>query len=84
MILKLIKRLVVYPNPSSGLFIIDGGASVTALDAKVYDMGGKLILDKKSKERKLDLDLTRFGKGVYILNTVDQNGKRVSVKLIVK
>lgn len=76
--------LVVYPNPSSGLFIIDGGASVTALDAKVYDMGGKLILDKKSKERKLDLDLTRFGKGVYILNAVDQNGRRVSVKLIVK
>lgn len=76
--------VVVYPNPSTGLFIVDGGAGVTSLEAKVYDMSGKLIVDKRSKERKLNLDLTNFGKGIYILNTVDQNGKRVSVKLMVK
>lgn len=78
------EALAVYPNPSTGLFTVDAGKDVNAFDAKVYDMSGKLILDKKSKQRKLDLDLTSYGKGIYILNVIDQNAKRVSVKLMVK
>lgn len=76
--------LAVYPNPSTGLFTVDAGKDVGVFDAKVYDMSGKLILDKKSKQRKMDIDLTSFGKGIYILNVVDGNNKRISVKLMVK
>lgn len=78
------KDLKVFPNPSSGLFKIEAGNNVSKLNAQVFDLSGKLILTKKSDSSNLDLDLTKEGKGVYILVTVDNNGKKHSVKLIVQ
>lgn len=74
----------VYPNPSTGLFTIDAGKGVSSFNAKVYDMSGKLVLEKVSKEQKTNIDLTAYGTGVYILNVVMENGKQVSIKLMVK
>lgn len=78
------KELVVYPNPSSGKFAIKAASQVKTLDALVYDMSGKLVVKESSKSNELDLDLTNNGQGVYILVVVDNNGKKDSVKLIVK
>lgn len=54
------------------------------LDAKVFGMSGKNIMTKKSSGRQLDIDLSAFGRGIYILTVTDSNGKTTSVKLMVK
>ena len=78
------KDLTVYPNPSTGLFTIKAASQVKTLDAQVYDMSGKLVVKKSSNANELDLDLTSNGKGVYILVIVDNDGKKNSVKLMVR
>ncbi|SDE05899.1 S8 family serine peptidase [Riemerella columbipharyngis] len=77
-------RLKVYPNPSDGRFTVEGVSDVTGMKAAVYDMSGKQILSNDFKGNKFNLNLLQYPKGVYILNVVDNNGKRQNVKLIIK
>ena len=81
---KGVNGLSVYPNPSSGPFTILAGQDVGRFEAQVFDMSGKSIMTKKSAGKTLDIDLTSFGRGIYILNVLDNNGKKTSVKLMVK
>lgn len=76
--------LKVYPNPSTGKFVVEADASVSTLKAGVYDMSGKQILSNTFKGNKFELNLTQHPKGVYILNLVDNQGVKHNVKLIVK
>ncbi len=76
--------LKIYPNPSDGRFVVEAGAGVTSLKAEVYDMSGKQIYKQDFRGSKADLNLTQYPKGVYILNLVDNNGKKQSAKLMIK
>ncbi len=76
--------LKIYPNPSDGRFVVDAGAGVTSLKVEVYDMSGKQIYKQDVRGNKADLNLTQYPKGVYILNLVDNNGKKQSAKLMIK
>ncbi|MEC5394295.1 T9SS-dependent choice-of-anchor J family protein [Bergeyella sp. RCAD1439] len=76
--------LKVYPNPSNGHFTVELPSSVSALKAGVYDMSGRQILSKSYDGHKFDLDLTPYAKGVYLLNLVDNQGGKYTVKLIVR
>ncbi|MDO4224284.1 MAG: S8 family serine peptidase [Bergeyella zoohelcum] len=77
-------RLKVYPNPSDGNFVIDAGSKVSSLKAEVYDASGKQIFNKAFQSNKANINLTQYPKGVYILNVVDNNDVKQSVKLIIK
>ncbi|MDO4225680.1 MAG: T9SS type A sorting domain-containing protein, partial [Bergeyella zoohelcum] len=77
-------RLKVYPNPSDGRFVIEAKTGVSKLYTEVYDASGKLIFKKEYQGNKADLDLTQYPKGIYLLNVVDNNGQRQTVKLIIK
>ncbi|WP_018676532.1 S8 family serine peptidase [Riemerella columbina] len=76
--------LKVYPNPSTGKFVVEAEAGVSSLKASVYDMSGKQILNNTFKGNKFELNLTQYSKGVYILNLVDNKGVKHNVKLMVK
>ncbi|WOC51383.1 peptidase S8 [Bergeyella porcorum] len=76
--------LKIYPNPSDGRFVVEAGSGVTSLKAEVYDMSGKQIYKQDFRGNKADLNLTQYPKGVYILNLVDNNGKKQSAKLMIK
>lgn len=76
--------LKIYPNPSDGRFIIEAKSSIHSLKAEVYDVSGKLIFKNDFKTNKVDLNLTQYPKGTYILNLLDNNGKRYSAKLMIK
>lgn len=76
--------LKIYPNPSSGMFVVETATEVSSFKAEVYDMSGKLIFNKDYKGNKGDINLTQYGKGVYILMISDNTGKKQSAKLMIK
>lgn len=70
--------LLVYPNPSNGLFVLDlTGISKEEYTAAVYDVSGKLIFEAKNTNT---LDLSNFNNGIYTL-TIKTNTTSITKKL---
>jgi len=58
--------LDIMPNPSSGLFYLNGAQlDLTKFDIKLYDISGKIFPLKISSNL---IDLSGFNSGIYILN----------------
>lgn len=71
-------QVVVYPNPSSGQFWIDG--IETGKQVQVIDASGRIALDTKLSASRL-IDITSFSTGVYTLIVVgESSGNQLIVK----
>ncbi|MEO6489791.1 MAG: DUF4886 domain-containing protein [Ferruginibacter sp.] len=60
-------RLIVYPNPSEGNFVIKIDPLMIGINYTVHDAIGKLIQKGKLENELNDLDLTNKARGNYIL-----------------
>lgn len=61
------EKISIYPNPVTNILTIVTSNKKKVSEVKLYSMDGKLILDKKIQNNKIDLsDLTQ---GTYILKT---------------
>jgi hypothetical protein len=71
--------LQVYPNPSTGLFNLQLGTNVKHNNAKItlYDISGRVIADNipftKQDESTLQIDLSTFAEGSYIIKAEVDN-----------
>jgi len=79
-------KLTVAPNPSSGKYIVSFNAPNNSFATlKIVDVYGKELLRKEvyvtSKNTNIELDLTPFAKGIYLLNC-NMDGKIIVQKLI--
>lgn len=72
----------IYPNPSRGLVNINFENNASRL-LKIYDVNGKLILDRTLENSQNQMDLSGQRKGVYFIS-VTSDGKEVSNKLILE
>jgi hypothetical protein len=69
----------VYPNPSSSLFNLQLGTNVKHNNAKItlYDLNGRVIADNipftKQDENTLQIDLTKYVEGSYIIKAEVDN-----------
>jgi hypothetical protein len=73
--------MMVYPNPSNGLFnIISQGSAEVSLE--VYNLTGGLVTSSVFTQNTM-LDLSKFSKGVYFLH-LRAEGKTQITKLIVE
>jgi mannan endo-1,4-beta-mannosidase len=73
----------VYPNPSNGLYRLNGSIKI-GVDIKVYNNIGVVILNRKIEEIKLseyDIDLRKFPPGIYLLE-VFSKGEKITHQLI--
>lgn len=62
----------IYPNPTTGIFVIDLPSDVAAGEAIITDMTGKLIARKTFESgSKLNFDLQYAPKGVYLIQLVN-------------
>jgi hypothetical protein len=72
----------VYPNPTNGTFTINSmnneGFSFT-----VYDTNGALIVSNTSVNSDVQIDLSNYNNGLYLISVIDSKGFR-SVKKLVK
>jgi hypothetical protein len=68
--------LKVYPNPSTGMFIVELPSEVKGGEAMIMDMTGKLIERKMfMPDSKLIFDLGYVAKGIYLIQV--KNGTNV-------
>ena len=73
----------MFPNPSNGLITIDrmNGEfqKMTILDAQ-----GKIIVEKNLEEQKEQINLARYGKGLYVIILSNEEGESSTRKLMVQ
>ncbi len=73
----------IYPNPSKGTFYINNSGVITLNNAEVYDINGRLIMQKPLANTPLNqIDLTNVSNGVYFL-TIRSNEASITKKLII-
>jgi hypothetical protein len=74
-------QMMVYPNPSNGLFNITSESNAT-VSLEVYNLTGGLVTSSVFTQNHI-LDLSKFSKGVYFLHLTAE-GKTQITKLIVQ
>ncbi|WP_310555894.1 T9SS type A sorting domain-containing protein [Flavobacterium sp.] len=67
----------VYPNPSNGIFNIDTNATF-----QVIDMLGKQMITKKIEMGVLQIDLSNYSNGIYLMKITKESNQTKFVKLI--
>jgi len=64
-----LKKMVLYPNPTNGLIIINSEATISKIE--VYNVIGQIInVARNTKE----IDLSNSDSGIYFLKIEDENG----------
>lgn len=63
--------LLVYPNPSNGIFNIDLKEEASI---EIYDMLGKAVYVNKMQGGKSTIDISNYQSGLYFLNIKSENG----------
>ncbi len=72
----------VYPNPTNEIVYFKAKADFQPVNAEVYDVNGKLVLQSKVSQNFISLKSLNSGMYMFILK--DKNGKSFSQKIIKK
>ncbi|NOY38045.1 MAG: T9SS type A sorting domain-containing protein [Chlorobi bacterium] len=77
-------KITVYPNPNRGEMVvqIQNLPRKVSSSVKVYDAGGKLIMEKKNLQPYTQVDITGSPPGIYFLKI--SIGKEVSEWKVIK
>ncbi len=74
--LNALSNIAIYPNPSKGVVNINLNNVITGETTyTLYDVQGRVVLDKKSSNTMEVLNVEKFSEGVYMLNIENDLGK---------
>jgi hypothetical protein len=73
--------IVVYPNPSSGIFNINGLIEKERTLINVYNYTGSLVLSDRTINSNYSFDLSNYASGVYFV-IVSNLGKQSTFKIL--
>ena len=73
------ENVKVYPNPSSGIFQLQIQEEV---QLEVYDLMGKMFLQKNVQAGAAFFDLSQYASGVYILKATNVFGDTIVSKIV--
>ncbi|TVQ49238.1 MAG: T9SS C-terminal target domain-containing protein [Saprospirales bacterium] len=66
------QKFSVFPNPTRDMLVIEGKDEIgEPFKLAVYDINGKLLLQKDMKSERETIDLSAFSKGTYILQIIN-------------
>jgi Secretion system C-terminal sorting domain len=68
------KDLIVFPNPSAGIFSIQSADHAPMKAITVISMNGELVSEIKPDSATAEIDLTDQPSGIYILSVETRNG----------
>lgn len=66
------EHLNVYPNPTNNSVTISNDLLIHSI--KVIDFSGRVIIEKTTNEKELNIDLGTYSKGVYTIEIVLSEG----------
>lgn len=66
-----LSKVLVYPNPSSGVFNIQGQG---IRKIEVFNAFGQAVVSEETSNDHLQIDLSRYADGCYMLRVVTDNG----------
>ena len=69
----------LYPNPTAGEFTVEGA---NMAKVEVYNLVGQKVY--QAEGAVVTIDATRWNKGIYLVNIINQNGAVETKKLVVK
>ena len=77
------QKVIIYPNPTKGQLKIEiqGDEKITNSLIYLYDLSGKLLINKKQYDSNIPLDLSNYSPGVYILKII-MGGKTSEWKIV--
>jgi hypothetical protein len=73
----------VYPNPSSGIFTLQGNYASAETIYEIYDVTGKLLMNGMVGVQTTMIDLTANAKGIYVMLLKSGNTNN-AIKLVVQ
>ena len=84
----LSSKLRVYPNPNKGIFEIEFNQNADDCQLMIYNQTGQMILNEKINtlsaiSTKKSIDLSKYPKGIYLLNLKYSNGV-LSRKIVIQ
>jgi len=59
--------LLIYPNPSNEAFTVENKKGTKIGSLQVYDLQGKLVLEKEIETHSTTINLKKVERGVYLL-----------------
>ena len=80
-------QLSVYPNPASGIIIIQSAASndiSVTFTAEIIDLQGKILFHQNFEGTVFQIDISQFANSTYFLKIADTNGKSLKTFKIQK
>ena len=82
---KIENLIRVFPNPTTGFLFIDNGnfTIMKSYSIQMTDLQGKVLFVEDVLSQLNKIDLKNFGKGIYLLNILDENAKLIASKKIV-
>lgn len=72
----------IYPNPSSGVFNVESFNSGNYM-IEISDINGKMIYSKINLDENIQIDLSKYSKGIYIIRIKSVNEIRTA-KIVLK
>lgn len=76
-----IKNLKIYPNPASNVISVESGSAGVI---KISTITGKLMINNELVTGKNSIDIEKLSSGLYIVETIDNNGIRSAGKFTVR
>jgi len=75
--------IINYPNPTNGILNIATANNAQLENVSVYDLFGKKLLTTDASQKKIQVDLSSFAKGIYLVSAKTETGVHTG-KVIVK
>ena len=76
------KNIILYPNPSRGVFYIKFPFESEDFDVSVYNVLGELVIKERCKSSLQQFDLSDYPKGIYTVQVRSRlQSKRMQISL---
>lgn len=76
-------EFTIFPNPIKNILRIKFSNNIEKINVEIYDVFGKLIMDKRNLQDSEDIDLEQLSSGMYFL-TIKNSNLNVNVLKIIK
>ncbi|ASW74787.1 hypothetical protein IQ37_19645 [Chryseobacterium piperi] len=82
------KNIKVYPNPTKDILYVDFNGNVKDFNSlEIYSVDAKKVITKSlssANKGKIEVNLSQYPTGIYILKVIDKDGKSYPYKIIKK